>query len=370
MIQEIVKAFFLIFVAEMGDKTQILAMAFATKYPIKKVLLGIFIGAFLNHGIAVALGATISDIFPLSTIQIVAGIAFIGFALWTLIGDDSEEGEGNTRFKIGPVLTVSLAFFIGELGDKTQLTAITLASEAEYPVMVLCGTVSGMIVTGGIGIWVGKKIGDKVPELVIKLLAAAVFMVFGILKLFNSVPIEYQTPFTISLFFVSLSVVLFFLIQHFLKRELENKESAFKRRAEALHEFYRKMDEALEDICLGEKHCKKCLGNRCVIGCTKSLSKLGLNNFSGNFYPVSSGKFITEGKDFDRKKLLKNLRMTADIIKFKDPKQKNKNLNTIRQNLEYALRGYYSEKIENWDAYEAFLEELEKKQRGQAKIVP
>ncbi|MEA1882939.1 MAG: TMEM165/GDT1 family protein [Thermotogota bacterium] len=206
MIQEIVKVFILIFVAEVGDKTQILAMAFATKYPVKKVLLGIFIGAFLNHGIAVALGAAISDIFPLSAIKIVA---------------------------------------------------------------------------------------------------AVVFMVFGIIKLFNSVPDDYLTPFNITLFIISLSLALFFLIKNMLKKEAGNKESAFKRQAVELHEFYQEIDEALEDICLGEKHCKKCLGNRCVIGCTKSLSKMGLNDLSGNFYPVSSGKFKTEGKVFGRKKLLK-----------------------------------------------------------------
>jgi len=81
MAGEFIKAFFLIFAAEMGDKTQILAMAFATRYPVKKVLLGIFIGSLLNHGIAVALGAIISTQIPLDAIQTAAGVAFIGFAL-------------------------------------------------------------------------------------------------------------------------------------------------------------------------------------------------------------------------------------------------------------------------------------------------
>ena len=83
MIQELLKAFLLIFIAEMGDKTQILAMAFATQFPVRKVLLGIGLGVVLNHGLAVALGSYLSRVVPLSTVQIIAGAAFVGFALWT-----------------------------------------------------------------------------------------------------------------------------------------------------------------------------------------------------------------------------------------------------------------------------------------------
>ena len=343
----------------MGDKTQILAMAFATKYPVKKVLLGIFIGAFLNHGIAVALGAYISDFFPLKAIQIVAGFAFIGFALWTLIADDSE-GDEKQRFKIGPVLTVSVAFFIGELGDKTQLAAITLASESIYPAMVLCGTVSGMIVTGGIGIWVGKKIGDRVPELTIKLIAAGVFLLFGVLKLLNSLPSEILTPINISLFFISLAFVLFFFIKSLIKREAENKKTTFKRQAEALHNFYQKIDKNLEDICLREKHCEKCLGNDCVIGCSKKLVQNGLNELPYKQPLERTEDFNIEGKNFDKDKLLESLRMTVSTIKTTDPKQKDENLNQLRQNLEFALTGDFVEKVKDWDCYESFLEGLEK----------
>jgi putative Ca2+/H+ antiporter (TMEM165/GDT1 family) len=173
MIQEMVKALMLIFVAEMGDKTQILAMAFATRFPVRKVLIGIGLGAFLNHSLAVVLGSYLSRLVPINTIQMIAGAAFVGFALWTL-KHDKEEDEEEPSFKFGPVATVSLAFFLGELGDKTQLTAITLAADAKYPLMILAGTVSGMIATGALGIIIGKKLGDKIPELGIKLLAASI----------------------------------------------------------------------------------------------------------------------------------------------------------------------------------------------------
>ncbi|ABR49971.1 protein of unknown function UPF0016 [Alkaliphilus metalliredigens QYMF] len=145
MIQEILKAFMLIFIAEMGDKTQILAMAFATRFSVGKVLIGIGIGAFLNHGLAVLIGSYLSQMIPISTIQMVAGIAFLGFALWTLKSDDDQD---EPKIQFGPIATVAVAFFLGELGDKTQLTAITLAADTSYPFMILVGTVTGMIATG------------------------------------------------------------------------------------------------------------------------------------------------------------------------------------------------------------------------------
>lgn len=190
MLAEMIKAFLLIFMAEMGDKTQILAMAFATRFPVRKVLIGIGLGVLLNHGLAVALGSYLSQVVPIDTIQMIAGAAFIGFALWTLRPEEEEE-EKETRMRFGPAATVALAFFLGELGDKTQLTAITLAADAGYPVMVLAGTVSGMVATGALGIFIGKKLGDRIPETGIRLLAASIFMFFGLQKLYRTVPARY-----------------------------------------------------------------------------------------------------------------------------------------------------------------------------------
>ena len=190
MIQEILRAFILIFIAEMGDKTQILAMTFATKYPVKKVLLGIAIGSFLNHGLAVILGSLLSTIIPNNTIQMFAGVVFIFFALWSLKTESNEEDK-NVNIKFGPVITVSLAFFLGELGDKTQLTAVTLAADANYPYLILIGTVAGMLATGSLGIFVGKKLSNKIPDLAIKLFASAIFLFFGIQKLLQTMPSKY-----------------------------------------------------------------------------------------------------------------------------------------------------------------------------------
>ena len=186
MLQEFIQSFLLIFVAEMGDKTQILAMTFATQYKLGSVLLGIFVGVLANHGLAVLVGTYLSDILPIQTLQIIAGFCFIAFGLWTL-KPENEENEVQNRKKrnFGPMLTVAAAFFIGELGDKTQLTAITLAANSRLPIIILTGTVSAMMLTGGLGIFVGTKIGDKIPKSIIKIAASAIFILLGFLKLYT-----------------------------------------------------------------------------------------------------------------------------------------------------------------------------------------
>ena len=143
---------FLIVAAEMGDKSQILAMTFATRYTIRQVMLGVFFGILLNHGIAVALGTSLSLIISLDIVRALAGVVFVIFALLTLAKMDEDDLESTNNHRYGPVATVSMAVFISELGDKTQLATITLASSSQYPLFVLAGTVSGMVITSAIGI--------------------------------------------------------------------------------------------------------------------------------------------------------------------------------------------------------------------------
>ncbi|MCG8482932.1 MAG: TMEM165/GDT1 family protein [Clostridia bacterium] len=211
MFQELLNAFILIFIAEMGDKTQLLAMAFATKYPVKKVLLGIFIGILINHGLAVCLGCYISSLIPVDTVKMIAGLAFVGFALWSLKSEEEDDENQKLKCSFGPVCTVATVFFIGELGDKTQLTAITLATDANNILVVLGGTVLGMMVTGVIGILVGKKLGNKVHTFLLKIIAATVFMFFGLTKLYVTIPEEYLNVQNI-LLFLGMIVLLTFLI--------------------------------------------------------------------------------------------------------------------------------------------------------------
>lgn len=169
--------------AEMGDKTQLLAMTFATKYKASKVLIGVFLATIVNHALAVAAGNFITKFETLEIwIQGIAALSFIFFGLWTIRGDRLE-GEENRQTKFGAVATVAISFFIAELGDKTQLATIALATRfPSNSVGILIGTTTGMLIADAIGIVVGVVMCKKIPERTIKLVSAGVFIFFGFIE--------------------------------------------------------------------------------------------------------------------------------------------------------------------------------------------
>jgi putative Ca2+/H+ antiporter (TMEM165/GDT1 family) len=165
--------------AEMGDKTQLLAMAFAARFAPVTVLSAVLVATLLNHGLAVVAGRFLTTVIPLEVISLVAALSFVLFGLWTLRGD-TLEGEDEAHGGYGPFLTVAIAFFIAELGDKTQLATISLAVRYPDPLAVLLGTTTGMVIADAIGIVVGIVLGKRLPETAIRILSAAVFIFFGL----------------------------------------------------------------------------------------------------------------------------------------------------------------------------------------------
>jgi Ca2+/H+ antiporter, TMEM165/GDT1 family len=166
--------------AEMGDKTQLLAMAFATKYKASKVMIGVLVATILNHALAVAVGNYITRFDSAQIwIQGIASLSFIFFGLWTIRGDKLE-GEENRTTKYGAIVTVAVAFFFAEMGDKTQLATIALAAKFPVnPVWVLLGTLTGMMIADAIGIFVGVVMCKNISGRKIKLVSAGAFVLFG-----------------------------------------------------------------------------------------------------------------------------------------------------------------------------------------------
>lgn len=171
--------------AEMGDKTQLLGMAFATRFKASTVLAGVFVATVLNHLFAVVVGDFITKFIPLSYIQIIAALAFVFFGLWTLRGDTLEGEDKKDRFS--PFWTVAIAFFWAEMGDKTQLATITLAARYHSIWWVLLGTITGMMISNALGIFVGVVLGKKIPERTVKTVSASVFILFGYIGLYQSI---------------------------------------------------------------------------------------------------------------------------------------------------------------------------------------
>jgi putative Ca2+/H+ antiporter (TMEM165/GDT1 family) len=170
--------------AEMGDKTQLLAMAFATRYVGKTVLWGVFTATLVNHFLAVMVGNYLDHFLPMEYVKTAASVAFILFGLWTMRGDTLKNED--KRFNYSPFWTVAIAFFFAEMGDKTQLATVALAAEFNTIIPVWLGTTAGMVVADAIGIGVGSVMSKKIPERVIKWVAAGVFIAFGIFGLYES----------------------------------------------------------------------------------------------------------------------------------------------------------------------------------------
>ncbi len=255
---EFIQALALISMAEMGDKTQLLAMAFATKYSVKKVLLGVFLGSLLNHGIAVILGTYLADFIPLDSLGLIAAIAFIVFGLWSLKPEEEDgEVQGKKLRNFGPVLTVAMAFFMGEIGDKTQLAVITLSTQGSFPILILAGTVAGMIVTSGIGVLVGMKLGKKIPEVGLKIGSGLIFMIFGYAGLWEQAGNLPFSQFVLTFLPVALIVTITIMGRR-LVLQSRLQTSSFKMTAEELRLNTQRIRHALEAAKDENHSCEHC----------------------------------------------------------------------------------------------------------------
>jgi putative Ca2+/H+ antiporter (TMEM165/GDT1 family) len=177
-------AFGIIFVAELGDKSQLMALAFAARYKALPILIGITIATAVVHLFSVGLGAVVGVALPTKAISVVAGLAFLGFAAWTIRGDsldDDDEARAAITTR-SAVIAAATAFFLAELGDKTMLATITLATK-EGLFGTWLGSTIGMVAADGLAIFAGKQLGARLQARTIKFGAAAAFLVFGVILL-------------------------------------------------------------------------------------------------------------------------------------------------------------------------------------------
>ena len=173
-----------IFVAELGDKSQLMAMTFAARYRVRDVLIAITVATAIVHLASVGIGAAIGTSFEdyQGAISVLAGVAFLGFALWTLRGDELTDDEADkARRSTGKaIFAVGVAFFLAELGDKTMLATITLATQYGW-FGTWIGSTVGMVAADALAIVVGAALGRHLPERFIRYAATGAFVVFGVL---------------------------------------------------------------------------------------------------------------------------------------------------------------------------------------------
>ena len=176
------KVFFTEFIAEMGDKTQLMLIALTSKYKLRDIILGTAAAILVLNGLAVLAGGLVSEFIPDWLIKMIAALAFLYFAASTLAGDDDEEEEGGkSKFQFAP-LAVFCTFFVAELGDKTQLTAITFGANEgmKSAFVVWIGCSLGLFLADILGMLVGYLLKSKTPDGLLNTLAFVIFAIFGI----------------------------------------------------------------------------------------------------------------------------------------------------------------------------------------------
>ena len=178
-------AFGAIFVAEFGDKSQLLVLAFATRYAARPVILGVILAAALIQGVSVAVGALAGAALPATAVGIVSGIAFLAVAAWTLRGEDDEEVDaadatGARRLAgIALVLTVASTFILSELGDKTMLATFALAAtQGALPTWI--GSTAGEVGANLVAVAVGRQVGHRLSARMVRIGSATLFAVAGV----------------------------------------------------------------------------------------------------------------------------------------------------------------------------------------------
>ena len=170
--------------AEVGDKTQLLAFLLAARFkkPLP-IIMGILVATLVNHGIAGALGAWITQALSPELLRWILGASFIGMAIWTLIPDKIEEEETQIAKRFGVFGATLITFFLAEMGDKTQVATVAMAAHYADALLVVAGTTLGMLIADVPAVFAGEKLAGKIPMRLVHGIAAAIFAALGVATL-------------------------------------------------------------------------------------------------------------------------------------------------------------------------------------------
>lgn len=221
------KVFFTEFIAEMGDKTQLMLIALTSKYKLRDIILGTAAAILVLNGLAVLAGGLVSEFIPDWLIKTIAALAFLYFAASTIAGEE-EEGSGKSKIKFAP-LAVFCTFFIAELGDKTQLTAITFgANEGMSAALVVwIGCSLGLFAADILGMLVGYLLKSKTPDGLLNTLAFAIFSIFGVFTLYQGLKLIRASVCPIPVWPILIAATVVFVVICvclFIRREKEKND--------------------------------------------------------------------------------------------------------------------------------------------------
>ena len=187
MLESLLVSTGVIAVAEMGDKTQLLAFILAARFkqPLP-IIAGILLATLFNHSLAGALGAWLTTAIDPAVLRWVVGLSFIGMAIWTLVPDEIEADETRFAGRFGVFGATLFTFFLAEMGDKTQIATIAMAAHYASPVLVVIGTTLGMLIADVPAVFVGDRLAARIPMRLVHGIAAAIFALLGIATLLGA----------------------------------------------------------------------------------------------------------------------------------------------------------------------------------------
>lgn len=176
MLESLVVPTFIVAIAEIGDKTQLLALLLAARFRKPwPIIAGIIVATLANHAAAGAVGSWVASFFSPATLSAVLAMAFAAVALWTLVPDKLDDDEASGLKRYGPFLTTLIAFFLAEMGDKTQVATVMLAAQYPHFIMVILGTTLGMLLANVPVVLAGNFAAERLPLTLIRRIAACAF---------------------------------------------------------------------------------------------------------------------------------------------------------------------------------------------------
>lgn len=214
LLVSLVTAAFVVFLAELGDKTQLMCMAFVAKYGMRRVFAGAAAAAVLNTALAVLMGEGLTRIIPLSTLQLFAGMGFLVFGFWTIRqGEREDMCPSQTATKKHPFWTVFFSFFVAEFGDKTQLVTLGLTAKFDAPLLMWAGASLGLVAAQLVGISMSGWLSKRVPPRILQASAAIMFLAFGSATLYQSAPDSAKTPMILMTYVALLGLTSYLMVQ-------------------------------------------------------------------------------------------------------------------------------------------------------------
>ncbi len=338
MFIEFFKSFIIIILAEIGDKTQLLALSFSLSYSLKKLFFGFLLGSVLSQGLSVLVGQLFGSFIPSNYLYFLSAAIFLYFGFINVIKNVEKPAKEASNFR-NPIYLIAVTFFMVELGDKTQLSAFAVSLHSNYPLSNLIGGIAGILLISVAFILMNKKLGSRVPEESIKIFSSFILVVIGLINLTSGLPkIISENDFYIIFIFGVIFIYVF--ISYKIKQKNQETGKTMNSNLYELNSYYSELKDYIDDLCLGFDNCGDCLGEDCIIGYTRNI----INNIiEGKKIDIENNKKFKNSlnKDFNKERIYPSIGIIISFID-KHPEYTDEQLTVLhktRNNLEKIIFG-------------------------------